>query len=184
MTNMRDTVFSTDFAEVREFYAELRRAIYPRASQRFPSFYATPISHRDCVIPDSWSDVDPRGRKDWFWVAEYAGYQKIFKRFDIAFKQSNKLVSLAYGVPTAHRTGLKVNIIESTPFKEDKLGEKGFELISFAAQVYAEILGANEIRIMKPTSEKARSHYSDHGYEYVGNERKPSVPDYCVMKLR
>lgn len=121
MKSARDTVFSGEFAEVKEFYEELRKILYQRTSKRFPPFYATPISHRDCITADSWAKSDPRGRNDWFWVAEYPSYQKFFKRFDIAFKQGGKLVSLSYGVPTAHNTGLKVNLIESTPFEDDKL---------------------------------------------------------------
>lgn len=115
---------------------------------------------------------------------EYPAYQKLFKRFDIAFKQNGKLVSLSYGVPTAHNTGLKINLIESTPYKDDKLGMKSFELIAYSAQVYAAILGADEISIMRPTSERTRSYYGSYGFEYVGNSHKPSLPDYCVMKLR
>lgn len=184
MMNARETIFSGEFAEVKEFYTELRKILYQKASQQFGSFYATPISHVDCITADAWAKEEPRGRNDWFWSAEYPTYQKIFKRFDIAYKQNNRLVSLSYGVPTAHKTGLKINLIESTPFKEDKLGVKGFELISYAAQAYAAMLGANEIRIMKPTSEKARSHYGSFGYQYVSNKDKPSLPSYCVMKLR
>ena len=184
MTSARETVFSGEFAEVKEFYTELRKMLYKRVTQRYPSFYATPISHSDCVLADSWAKEDPRGRNDWFWTVEYPSYQKLFKRFDIAFKQNNKLVSLSYGIPTAHKTGLKVNLIESTPFKADKLGERGFEQIAYAAQVYAAMLGADEIRIMKPTSERTRSYYCSYGFEYVSNKNKPSLPDYCIMKLR
>ena len=70
------------------------------------------------------------------------------------------------------------------PFEEDKLGAKGFELIDYAAQVYAAMLGEDEIRIMRPTSEKARPYYGSYGFDYVSNEKKLSLPDYCVMKLR
>ena len=184
MKTARDTVFSGELTEVVEYYSELRRIMYQKASQRFPSFYATPISYADCISADSWAKFDSRGRSDWFWGVEYSAYQKIFKRFEVAFKQNGKLVSLSYGIPTAHKTGLKINLIESTPFKDDKLGMKGFELIAYAAQVYAALLGADEIRIMKPTSERARSYYGSYGFEYVSNSNKPSQPDYCVLKLR
>ena len=184
MPSARETVFSGEFAEVREFYSELRRILYQRSTKQFPPFSATPISYRDCATADAWSKTAPQGRNDWNWTVEYPAYQKIFKRFDIAFKQGGKLVSLSYGIPTAHKTGLKVNLIESTPIVEDKLGVKAFELITYSAQVYAAMLGADEIRIMRPTSEKTRSYYGSYGYEYVSNKNKPSLPDYCVMRLR
>ena len=184
MKSARETVFSGKFSEVAQFYSELRRLLYQEVNQRYSQFIASPISHRDCVEADSWSKVEPQLRNDWHWVVEYPGYRKCFKRFDIAFKQGGKLTSLSYGVPTAHNTGLKIDLIESTPFTADKLGIKGFELISYAAQVYAAMLGADEIRVMKPTSAKARDHYVSFGYEYVRQEHKPSLPDYCVMKLR
>lgn len=184
MTSARDRKFSGDFDEVVQYYSELRQLLYKTVNQKYSQFQATPVSYRDCTMADSWSEVQPQRRSDWHWKAEYHGYRRAFKRFDISFKQSQKLVSLSYGIPTAHSTGLKVNLIESTPFKEDKLGVQGFELISYAAQVYAAMLGADEIRIMKPTSPKVRSYYCSMGYEYVSQENKPSLPDYCVMKLR
>lgn len=184
MRNARDTEFGGDFNKVKVFYQQLRKELYKDVLQRYAQFIATPISYNDCVIADSWSRIEPKRRSDWRWVAEYSGYQKSFKRFDIAYKQNGKLVSLSYGEPTQHKTGLKVDLIESTPFKEDKLGVRAFEAISYAAQVYAAMLGADEIRMMKPTSPESRSHYCSFGYEYVSNSHKPSLPDYCVMKLR
>lgn len=109
---------------------------------------------------------------------------RLFKRFDIAFKSSGKLAGLAYGVPTAHKTGLKIDLIEATPIRDDKHGRKVFELISYSAQVYAAMLGADEIRIMKPTTASTRAYYESWGYDYVDNSEKPSRPDYCVMRLR
>lgn len=184
MTTAREMDFTGDFQEVTQFYSELRRLLYKRVNQKYGQFQATPITQQDCHTADSWANEEPGRRNDWYWRNEYTGYQKVFKRFDIAFKQGGKLVSLSYGVPTAHSTGLKINLIESTPFKEDKLGVKGFELVSYSAQVYAAMLGANEIRIMRPTSPLVRSYYCSMGYEYVSTAHKPSLPDYCVMKLR
>ena len=184
MVSARDMQFSGEFSEVVEFYNELRYILYKRVNKKFSQFQATPINYNDCVIADSWINVDSRGRGDWYWTKEYHGYIRLFKRFDIAFKQGGKLVSLSYGVPTAAKTGLKINLIESTPFKQDKLGIKAFELLSYAAQVYAAMLGADEIRIMQPTSPGNRAYYCSFGYEYVSNSHKSSLPDYCVMKLR
>lgn len=53
MRAARETAFSGEFAEVKEFYAELRVLLYKRTSQRFPSFYATPIAHADCQVADA-----------------------------------------------------------------------------------------------------------------------------------
>lgn len=184
METARDTEFNGDFKKVKLFYRELRKELYKDVQQRYGQFNATSISYNDCIIADSWRRIEPKRRSDWQWVIEHQGYQKSFKRFDIAFKQSGKLVSLSYGEPTQHKASLKVDLIESTPFKEDKLGVKAFEAISYAAQVYAAMLGADEIRIMKPTSPESRSYYCSFGYEYVSNSHKPSLPDYCVMKLR
>ena len=184
MTSARDRTFSGDFAEVVQYYSELRQLLYKTVNQKYLQFRATPISYSDCLIADSWSNIQPQRRSDWHWKAEYHGYRRAFKRFDIAFKQNQKLVSLSYGIPTAHSTGLKVNLIEATPFTKDKLAVRGFELISYAAQAYAAMLGADEIRIMQPTSPRVCSYYCSMGYEYVSQEHKPSLPAYCVMRLR
>lgn len=184
MRSARDTLFDGDFNKTKEYYSELRKELYKDLRQNFGQFIATPISFSDCLEADSWKKIEPEKRNDWHWTNAYHVYQKAFKRFDIAFKQGGKLVSLSYGIPTAHKTGLKVELIESTPFKEDKLGVKSFQVISYAAQVYAAMLGANEIRVMKPTSPESKAHYCSFGYEYVSNSHKPSLPDYCVMKLR
>lgn len=184
MRNARDAEFDGNFQKVKAFYAELRRELYKDVQQRYAQFIATPISYNDCITADSWRKIEAERRSDWFWMTEHPGHQRSFKRFDIAFKQGGKLVSLSYGEPTRHKTGLKIDLIESTSFKEDKLGVKAFEAISYAAQVYAAMLGADEIRIMKPTSPESRLHYCSFGYEYVSNSRKPLLPDYCVIKLR
>jgi hypothetical protein len=184
METARNTPFTGDFTEVKNYYSELRRLLYNKVMTRYPQFLATPISYKDCIEADSWSKQEPNRRNQWYWTTEHAEYQRFFKRFDLAFKQGGKLVSLSYGVPTAHKTGLKINIIESTPIKVDKLGIKGFETMSYAAQIYAAMLGANEIRIMTPTSSKARAHYCSFGYKYVSNAHKPSLPDYCVLELK
>ena len=184
MATARETLFDGDFEKVKAFYSGLRRELYKDVQQRYRQFTASKITYNDCETAVAWAQAQPKRRNDWFWQVEYRGYQRSFKRFDIAFKQNSKLVSLAYGEPTKHKTGLKIDLIESTPFKEDKLGIAAFEVISYAAQVYAAMLGADEIRVMKPTSVKARSHYCSFGYEYVSNSHKLSLPDYCVMKLR
>ncbi len=184
MKNARDTQFSGDFSEVKAFYAGLRRRLYNKMVQNYGQFIASPISYNDCLMADSWKRIEPQKRNDWRWSDAYNAYQKSFKRFDIAFKQGGKLVSLSYGIPTAHKTGLKVELIESTPFKEDKLGIPSFEVVAFAAQIYAFMLGADEVRIMKPTSPESRAHYCSFGYEYINNKHKPSLPDYCALRIK
>lgn len=168
------------------FYDNLRKALYDEMRAVFPGFACSPINLRDARQADTWVDVDHSGsRSMWRWVDAYSHYndKKRFKRYDIAIKTGANLIGLAYGMPSQTKTKLKVNILDGTPYEAHKKDARIFELISASAQIYADLLGADEVRIMRPANQDVANYYCSYGYEYVEPAGKKMLV-FCSLKLR
>ena len=85
-------------------------------------------------------------------------------------------------MPTQAKTKLKINIIEATPIEEHKKNTQIFELISTAAQYYAILLGADEVRIMNPLNADLSDYYATFGYNLVA-PAKGKIGTYYSLKL-
>ena len=187
MTSARDTDCSgLSFSEALRFYGDLRKVLYDEMRVVFPGFMCSPISMRHAVEADGWVSAEhTASRSMWRWVDAHQYYndKKRFKRYDIAINAGGNLLGLAYGMPSQAKTKLKVNILEGTPYKVHKKNTRIFELISESAQIYADLLGADEVRIMRPVNEDVANYYCSYGYEFVEPAGK-NIPVYCSLKLR
>lgn len=182
MSGARSKDFSNHtFLETKQYYNELRKVLYDQLKEDFVGFNFTPITFADAVQADAWKG---KGRDEWSWKAAYEVYQRksSFKRFDLCIKHAGFVSGLTYGMPTQTKTKLKVDIIESTPFREHKNNQKIFEIISTAAQYYAVLLGADEVRIMNPLNDDLVKYYCSYGYEFVEPVKK-KLGTYCSMKI-
>lgn len=173
--NFRDTV---------EFYNKLRERMYQVVKADWPGFQISSINLNNVRQADSWASSDFKERKVWSWLDAYNVYRSKsnFKRFDVSVTCGGETIGLSYGLPTRHKTKLKVDIIEATPIKEHKRGIQVFEIISECAQIYATLLGADEVRIMNPLNARLTAYYCSHGYELV-MPAKHSLGIYCAMKI-
>ncbi|PUA28444.1 MAG: hypothetical protein B0W54_18545 [Cellvibrio sp. 79] len=184
--NCYPDVFSElSFKEVASYYGELRQALYEELNEIYPWFKCGRISHSDAIQADQWRHlVKSPARAEWRWVDAYSFYNRknAFKRFDLCIKNGSNVVGLAYGEPTVSKSTLKIDIIEATPYQEYKKGIKTFEVVSRAAQYYAILLGADEVRIMNPLSKELANYYCSFGYEYV-EPRAKHIGVYCSMKI-
>lgn len=182
----RDVDFSNyGFRDLVVFYKQLRSTLYEEVRSEYPDFSAGPISLSDAIMADTWDSFDPgKGRNKLEWIKSYHYYtnKKRFKRFDLAIHRGGNLVGLSYGMPSQTKTKLKVNILEGTPINEHKNDIRVFEMISVSAQLYGYLLGANEVRIMRPLNQKVTDHYCSFGYEYVEPAEK-NMPVYCSLML-
>lgn len=112
-----------------------------------------------------WSRSTTR-RVDWDWFEGYSSFKfRHPKRFEMAIWSKNKLVSLSLGRPTYSGSAMRLDFVESMPFD---LGDrpKTFRVVTASLQVYAEMLGAREIRIMSPINEAVKEYYSSFGFTY------------------
>lgn len=87
------------------------------------------------------------------------------------------LCSVSLGRPTWSAGKLRLDMIESAPEKTPLSGQTT-KLTIIAAETYADIIGASQIRIMNPINSKVRSHYESLGFTYVGGKS-----DYCIKDL-
>lgn len=62
---------------------------------------------------------------------------------------------------------MRLDLIEACPKKPSDL--KVFEISLFAIGIYAETLGAHELRIMNPINAQVRDYYARFGLTYVSS---------------
>lgn len=121
------------------------------------------LQARDAV--SAWSTG---GRKvDWNWKDDIKHLQYRYpKHFEVALWQGAGLIALSFGRPTYQGTALRLDVIEARP---PELGERPavFGHIAIAYEIYAGLINAREIRIMKPINAQVRSYYESFGYQYV-----------------
>ncbi len=182
MANAKSEDFSNfTFHETVNYSQDLRAVLYDQLKSEYSQFNFTPISYSDAAQADLWQG---HGRNEWSWKSAYSIYQRKsgFKRFDLSIKNGINVCGLSYGMPTKSKSKLKIDIIESTPYHRHKNNTKIFGLISQAAQYYALLLGANEVRIMNPLNEKLINHYCSYGYDYI-QPRKSKIGNYCSINI-
>lgn len=186
MDSAKEKDFSQlNFNEITSFYSELRIRIYLRMKKNYPTYNFSKISQRYANAADQWRNIDHcNSRKAWSWVQAYEYYNKKskFKRFDMAISRDSHLVGLAYGLPTVSKSNLKIDLVEATPISEHKNNTKIFDIISTSAQMYASLIGANEVRIINPLNSELVNYYESFGYNYVKCQHD-SHTTYCSLKM-
>ncbi len=110
-----------------------------------------------------WEESDYR-RATWDW-SNYAAFKMRYpKRFELALWHNNHLASLSAGRPTYNAMGLRLDFIEKNP---DYIDIKVFQITLATMNVYADALGANELRVMHPVNNEVKHYYETFGLQYV-----------------
>ncbi|MGI9279843.1 MAG: hypothetical protein ACR2PX_09450 [Endozoicomonas sp.] len=151
-------------------YSIIREAVLDQVNQDFAN--RGEINNRVKLIDNTaltqsknW-DYSSKRRVDWDWVEGYANFKFRYpKRFEMALWHSGKLASLTLGRPTYTGQRMRLDLIEACPEKPADL--KVFEISLFAIGIYAETLGAHELRIMNPINTQVRDYYARFGLTYV-----------------
>ena len=58
---------------------------------------------------------------------------------------------------------LKVNILEGTPYETHKKAARILERIWKSTQIYADLLGADEVRTIRPANQGLANYYCSYG---------------------
>ena len=125
----------------------------------------------------------PERKVDFDWEVDCTIYKKRYpKRFELAIWYNHNLESLALGRPSFNGTRVRLELIERVAVNSVLKG-KAFAITELALVAYAELLGAEEVRIMQPINEKVRNYYIQNGYQYVPTSGARNFPDYCVKQL-
>lgn len=93
----------------------------------------------------------------------------------MALWHGNNLVSLSLGRPTYNGSKLRLDFIEGSPEKPE--GIKVFEHTFVAMVGYAQVLGADELRVMNPINTDVKRYYETFGLNYVPKS------DYLYIRL-
>lgn len=167
--------------EAEERYDSIRKitigVAQRKLSQRpeYADLILEAFSGKALIASQSWRGSAKR-RVDWDWIDGYFSFKfRYSKRFELAVWHKNSLISLTLGRPTYNGTALRLDFIEANP---DNPGDiRVFPVVLFAMMVYAEALGAAELRVMKPINEEVKKYYESVGLIYV------EKGDYLYMRL-
>ncbi len=125
----------------------------------------------------------PERKVDFNWENDHRIFMKRYpKRFELAVWYQNKLESLALGRPSYNGSRVRLELIERVAVNSMLKG-KAFAITELALIAYANLLGADEVRIMQPINENVRNYYINKGYSYIPSTGAINFPDYCVKKL-
>jgi len=160
----------------RTHYKELRDVVYEFTENefKFPGLKLTEITLQDAISADRWTEEwkDSKRVACWEWRGMYNEYQSNsgLKRFDLAFKVNGKLCALCYGVPTRTKMVLKIHALERKP-ENNPLQGKILTMILFAADAYANLIGAKELWICNPMNPVLVRKYEGVGFQPHNNKK-------------
>lgn len=172
--------------ETKQRYEKFRRIAHDFTEKEFinSNVKLREISHKDVVEADLWNNNWNESNKvaTWEWKSMYADYRSNtgLKRFDTALVMNGQLCALCYGIPTKTKLTLKIHAISRNPLNNPLEG-KVLEIVLFAANAYARILGADELWICNPMNSKLIEVYERSGYEV--NKNKLNRTTHLSMRL-
>jgi hypothetical protein len=128
-------------------------------------------------------DRIPERKVDFNWEMDSQIYRKRYpKRFELAIWYQNRLESLALGRPSYNDSQVRLELVERLAGNSQLKG-RTFLITELSLIAYANLLGADEIRIMEPINGSVINYYVSRGYTYVPSSGARHFPDYCVKKL-
>ena len=156
--------------DAEERYTIIRKAVIDQVNQDFTSRnensnHVRLIDQAALSQSKDWAFSSKR-RVDWDWGHGYEAFRYRYpKRFEMALWHTGKLASMTLGRPTYTGHRMRMDFIEAAPDKSANL--KVFEISLFAIGIYAEALGAHELRVMHPINPQVRYYYAQYGLIYV-----------------
>jgi hypothetical protein len=143
------------------------------------SVQLTGVDFRSRVKAKSWED-SPFRQVSWDWSEGAADYAWTYpKRFESAiWYRGLFLGGLSLGRPTWGGGKLRLDFIEASP-EETPLSGLITDITVSAAEVYADAIGAEQLRIMNPINDKVRAHYLAEGRGFTYDHRG----DFCFKDL-
>ncbi len=140
------------------------------------------VCHKSLMQAKLWDD-DPKRLVDWPWDSGYQDYAyRNPKRFELATWYGNTLAGLSLGRPSYAGTRLRLEFIESRPSSSPLKGRIVPITIS-VAELYANIIGADELRIIDPIDEKLIEYYTSFGYRYSKAVSEKNHKHYLVKAI-
>lgn len=119
----------------------------------------------------------------WSWRKGFGSYAKQHpKRFELAIWFAKaQLCGLSLGKPTYSGSRLRLDFIEGAPGNHPLKG-RVVEVTIAAAEAYADSIGAEQLRIMRPVNVDVIRYYETHGFTYF-NGKNSNVPSHLWRNL-
>lgn len=114
-----------------------------------------------------WESSPLRKNLPWSFSRDYRGWAFSHPdRLDLAVWLDTTLCSLAIGFPTKTGQSMRLDVIEKNPCNHNILDKRIFDINLIVFQVYAKIIKADKIKIMRPLNDKLIHFYRAHGFIY------------------
>lgn len=173
--------------EAEKRYKEYRAEVFKYVKNALEYTDSQHISLRDidtsALVQARLWDRIPERKVDFNWEADCQVFRKRYpKRFELAIWYQNRLESLALGRPSYNGSQVRLELVERLA-GNTQLNGRAFLITELSLIAYANLLGADEIRIMEPINDSVKSYYVSRGYTYVPSSGARYFPDYCVKKL-
>ncbi len=143
-----------DHIKAEEKYKMFREIAFESTMEEFPEIEVKGITYLDALTADRWKafvgSESRMKRGTWDWAKEYSFYNKRPNRFEVSLWKGGILGALCYGQTSKQKAKVRMNLIESTPERPSPLGMKALPVLSYAAAVFAEIIGAEELWVLDP----------------------------------
>ena len=149
-------------------YSSIREQSLISAKKKLPVYLQDKVNFR--AIDNEallWAAVwEARHRDSWYFSKKYASYARRHpKRLDLAVWHQSYLCSLATGFPVKTGKSMRLDIIESNP-DSNPLQHAVFDVNIAAFNIYAGLIGANMMKIMRPLNQKLIDYYRSKGFIY------------------
>ena len=120
---------------------------------------------------------------DWDWLDGSSTYRRRYpKRFELAIWYGSILCGLTLGRPSYRGTWMRLDFVERRPGINPLQG-RIVPISLTAIEAYAELLGAQQVRIMDPF-EDVIGYYASFGYTVVRRNGSINKPSYLYKNLR
>lgn len=129
------------------------------------------------------ADVVVKRGVDWDWEFGVRSYRKRYpNRFELALWYNSTLCGLSLGRPSYNGTRVRLDFIERVPHIHNPLKGRVTPITVTAYEVYARLIDAAEVRIIKP-AEELITYYSSFNYFFVKGTGTDTNPSYLYKKL-
>lgn len=181
----------TSHALTEKHYDEFRAKSLEMAQKVISPSYGDRVSLRQIdslslAHAERWeASLDRSDDAAWNWTGD-KGFRKYAyrhpKRFDLAIWYANtQLCGLSIGKPTYNSSKMRLDVLEGAP-ENHPLKRKVVEITVLACEAYASLIGAEQIRIMKPVNANVIKYYESFGFT-LRQGKASNVPTYLWRNL-
>ncbi|CCO46324.1 conserved hypothetical protein [Vibrio nigripulchritudo SOn1] len=171
-------------------YQKYRDSSRAFAEKTLPQQYADRVSLRavdsvSLVQAKRWEEsLERSDDATWSWSEGFRQYAyRHPKRFDLAIWYANaQLCGLSIGKPTYTGGKLRLDVIEGAPW-DHPLKSKIVEITLSSAEAYADFIGADQIRIMRPVNSRVTRYYEKFGFT-LRKGKESNTPTYLWRNTR